>query len=117
MPALSEWQQLLADLATGVWRLRKRARESDPPPGMCRDLDALAERLAEAGVEVHDHTGEPYDPTKALRVLAFEATPGATAQTISETVKPTIYHNGQWLQLGEVVVRTPAIDPPAGEAP
>ena len=40
MPALSEWQQLLADLATGVWRLRKRARESDPSPGMRRDLDA-----------------------------------------------------------------------------
>jgi hypothetical protein len=108
MPTLSGWQQLIADLATGVWRLRRRASEA--PPGMRRDLDALADRLTEAGVEIHDHTGERYDPAKALRVLAFEPAAGAAAETVSETVKPTIYYQGQWLQMGEVVVRTPAPD-------
>jgi hypothetical protein len=117
MPTLSGPQQLLADLATGVWRLRRRvlAQGNSVPPALRRDLDALADCLAEAGVEIHDHTGEAYDATKALRVLTFEPAEGAAAETISETVKPTIYYQGQWLQMGEVVVRTPAL--PAGETP
>lgn len=107
MPVLSDWQQLLVDLSTGVWRLQKRTQTSAEviSPAIRRDLNALADRLVEAGIEILDHTGERFEPTKALSVLAFEPTSDADVDTISETIKPTIYYQGQWLQMGEVIVR------------
>jgi hypothetical protein len=113
MPTVTDWQQLLADLATGLWRVRRRVHAglggADPSElrRLRRDLDALADRLTEAGVEITDHTGEPYEPGKSLRVLAFQPTAAVQRETISETLKPTIYHQGQWLQMGEVIVSTP----------
>jgi hypothetical protein len=112
MPALQDWQLLLADLATGLWRLRRRMallerEESGELARFRRDLEALADRLSAAGVEILDHTGEPYEPGKSLRVLTFQPTPGLERETIGETVKPTVYYQGQWLQMGEVIVATP----------
>jgi hypothetical protein len=112
MPAVNDWQQLLADLVTSFWRLRRRAAELERgTPGelsrMRRDLEALADRLADAGVEVLDHTGEPYDAGKSLRVLTFQPTPGRSREEISETLKPSVSYRGQWLQIAEVIVAMP----------
>ncbi len=119
MGNLTDWQRLLADLATGVWRLRQRLPAAeDAPDGVrraARDVEALWRRLQEGGVQVIDHTGEVYDATKSLRVIAFEAAPQLQREQILETVKPTIYHNQDWLQTGEVVVGMPAPPPAADE--
>src|SRR5262245_17764261 len=114
----TELQRLLADLATGVWRLRQRLPSPDDAPDAvrraARDVEALWRRLQEGGVQVIDHTGEPYDATKSLRVIAFEPAPQLAREQILETVKPTVYYNQDWIQTGEVVVGMPA--PPAAPA-
>jgi len=113
MSAETDWQRLLADLATGVWRLRRRVRggPGGADPGelrrLQRELDAAVDRLTEAGVEVIDHTGELYDPGKSLRVLAFQPTDGVERDVVGETLRPTVSYQGQWLQMGEVIVHTP----------
>jgi hypothetical protein len=112
MTNLTDWQRLLADVATGVWRLRQRLPALDAAPDdqrrTVRDVEALWRRLQEGGVQVLDHTGEVYDGTKSLRVLAFEPAPQLAREQVVETVKPTIYYNRDWIQTGEVVVGMPA---------
>jgi hypothetical protein len=119
MAAVHDWQRLLADVATLVWRARLRAGAAPDAAGALgrvrRDLEALADRLDEGGVEVLDHTGEPYDPGKSLRVLAFQPTPGAAGESVGETVRPTVYYRGDWIQMGEVIVHTPPVESGAGE--
>ena len=112
MPVVNDWQQLIADLSTGIWRLKRRVASPDPldSQGLARlrrDIESLVDRLGEAGVDILDHSGEAYEPGKALRVLAFQPTAGVSREEISETVKPTVYYGGQWLQMGEVIVSTP----------
>jgi len=108
----SEWSELLADIVTGLWRLRRRVpagadASGDQTRRIRRDLEALWDRLTEAGLEVRDHTGEAYDPGKSLRVLAFQPTADVQREQVIETLKPTIYCRTQPLQLGEVIVGTP----------
>lgn len=112
MPVVNDWQQLIADLSTGIWRLKRRVAAlgtaaSRDMAGLHRDVESLVDRLGEAGVDIIDHSGEVYEPGKALRVLAFQPAAGASREEIGETVKPTVYYGGQWLQMGEVIVSTP----------
>jgi hypothetical protein len=105
---------LLADLATGLWRLRRRML--DPSTGepldemrrALRDVDALCDRLREERIEIQDHTGALYDPTLSLRVAAFQPTPGLEQDRVLETLKPTVYWRQQRIQTGEVIVGIPA---------
>jgi hypothetical protein len=109
-----EWERLVAELATGVWRLRKRFLEpgTDRPREELRrayrDVEALWDTLTQAGVEVIDPLGKPYDPGESLTVLAFQPTPGLAAERVIETVRPTVYLRARWVQMGEVIVGTPA---------
>jgi hypothetical protein len=53
---------LIAELATGMWRLRRRllAAGDQPDPTVLRirrDVESLWDRLREGGVEVMDHAG------------------------------------------------------------
>ncbi len=112
-PLPTDWQRTLADLATSVWRLRQRfvvpgseqPREEFRRP--FRDVQALWDTLAQAGVEILDHTGSAYDAGQSLKVLAFQPTPGLDRERVVETVKPTIYLASQWIQMGEVIVGQP----------
>jgi hypothetical protein len=103
----------LADLATTVWRLRQRMR----PPGTeapaeqfsraYRDLDAVCDALNALGLEIHDHTGKPFDPGQSLRVAEWVTVAGLEQQRVHETIKPTIYFLGKRIQKGIVIVETP----------
>src|SRR4051812_39234249 len=97
MTTVTDGQRLLADLATGVWRLRQRLpaldSAADDQRRTVRDVEALWRRLQDGGVQVIDHTGEVYDATKSLRVIAFEPTTHLTREQILETIKPTIYYH------------------------
>jgi hypothetical protein len=105
--------RLLAEMATGLWRLRGRmvdAGTGEPHPEMrraFRHLQAVWDALARAGVEVQEHAGRPFDPGQSLRVLAFQPTAGLPRETVLETVKPCVYLDGQRIQVGEVIVGTP----------
>jgi hypothetical protein len=111
--APKEWDRLVAEIATGVWRLRQRFaqigvdRTRDDLRRAARDVNALWATLIESGVEILDHTGADYDPGQALQVIAFQPTPGIERERILETVKPTVYFESRWIQLGEIIVGTP----------
>jgi hypothetical protein len=101
-------ENLLADLATGLWRLRRRFLDSaDGRP--LRDVDALLDRLREEGLEIQDHDGQVYDATQSLRVAAFQPMPDLKREVILETLKPTVYLRGERIQTGEVIVGVPAL--------
>jgi len=103
----------IADVATGIWRLRRRLGRLEaaaPSPelrGMIRDMDALWDALSQAGVEVLDHAGAAYDPGLAVKVAAFQPTPALDRERIIETIRPTVYLKDEWIQMSEVIVGTP----------
>ena len=105
----------LADLGTGLWRLRQRMVEpgTDRPleemRRAFRHLESLTDVVRGAGLEIQDHTGASYHAGMALQVLAFQPTAGVQRERVGETVKPTIYHNGTMIQMGEIIVATPEV--------
>jgi hypothetical protein len=104
---------LLADIATGLWRLRRRLVDAtgEPLEAMrrpLRDVEMLLSRLREENIEIQDHTGSAYDPSQSLRVAAFQPVLGIESDRILETLKPTVYHHQERIQVGEVIVGIPA---------
>jgi hypothetical protein len=114
---LQERLKFLADVGTGLWRMRRNM----VPPGAGRLLDARPleemrkpfrwlvstwDTLKESGLEIQDHTGDRYISGQSLKAH-FEAAPDLHEDTITDTIKPTIYFDGKILQMGEVVVGTP----------
>lgn len=100
----------LADVCTNLWRLRGKmigadsGRPLEEMKRAYRHFESAWDALAAAGVKIYDHTGEFYDPGRALQVMAFQPTPGLSRDTILETIKPTIYFHDSLLQTGEVIV-------------
>ncbi|ONH61696.1 hypothetical protein CcI49_05775 [Frankia sp. CcI49] len=121
----------VAELATGLWRLRRRLDATPAATGagagagaagarsgdtrrLQRQLDSLWSTLGAAGVEVQDHDRIPYDSGLDLQVLEFQRTTGLTGETVLETLRPSVYLHGQRVQTGEVVVGTPVEEPSSG---
>jgi hypothetical protein len=108
----------LADVATGLWRMRRnmvpagspRLMEARPIEEMrkpFRWLVSVWDALKENGIEIQDHTGDLYDSGQLLKAPAFEPVPGLKEETVIDTIKPSIYLDGKMIQMGEVVVGTP----------
>jgi hypothetical protein len=104
---------LLASVATRLWRMRSKMTEpgtdqpAEPMRGVWRDMESVWDQLAQAGLEVIDHTGEPFDSGLSLKVLAFQPTAGLKKEKILETLKPTVYFRKRHIQIGEVIVGRP----------
>jgi hypothetical protein len=106
---------LLADIGTGLWRLRQRmvdessGRPLDAMRKAYRHFESVWDALTQAGVEVHDHTGEavPEGGVYALKTVAFQPTPGLSREKVIDTIKPSVYYRGELIQMGEVIVGTP----------
>lgn len=108
---------LLREVGTGLWRVRGKMldRRGEPLPEMgraYRHLEALFDKLEQAGVRVQDHTDErvPEGGVYSLKAVAYEPTAGLACERVIETVRPTIYFGGRIIQMGEVVVGTPRRD-------
>ncbi len=104
---------LVADFATGLWRIRNRVAPNggEPPDelrAVWRHVESTWDALASATIEIRDHTGERYVDGMALKVVAFQPTEGVPRETVSETIKPSIAYKGKLIQKGEVVVATPS---------
>jgi hypothetical protein len=108
-----EQMQMLADVGTGLWRLKQKMVQPGsglPLPEMrraYRHLEHTWEALTEAGVEIQDHTDSLFDSGLSLQVIAFQPTPGVKQEKVIETIKPSIYYRGNRIQMGQVVVGTP----------
>jgi len=109
-PALDQ----IAGVATHIWRTKGRL--IDPANGQPREetqriyrhVERALDALALMGVVIRDQLNEPYDPGLPVNVLTFQPMPGLTRDTIIEVVRPTIIWQERVLQIGEVVVGTPA---------
>lgn len=117
-PAASEvtlFEEQIVAIGTKVWRLRNEIiKQADGPQATnlkyaTSYLNALWEQLADAGIEIRDHNGEPVPRTGVymLKTVAHQPMNGIKRQQVIETLKPTIYLNEKILQVGEVVVGTP----------
>lgn len=105
---------IVVDTGTVIWRLQRRLQEGSKAPKdikrISRDLESTWDALKQGGVEIRDHTGEKYDGGMALRVIAFQPMPELSQEQVLETIKPTIYHKDQIVQMGEVIVGVPMKD-------
>ncbi|WP_242884325.1 hypothetical protein [Actinomadura litoris] len=98
----------LADVATSVWRLH--VRSASLPEAMrstTRQVEKAWDTLVQAGVEIKDHLGEPFDSGLSISVVAFQPTPGLERERVIETIRPSVYFGDQRIQMAEVIVGTP----------
>lgn len=113
----------LAEVATNAWRLKIRmidAESGEPKEEtskLYRFVEGLFRALEQAGVQVIDKTGKPYDQGMAEKVISFEQTPGLAKEEIIDTVRPTIRWKERPLCNGEIIVGLPVIETPREEAP
>ncbi|UGT42411.1 hypothetical protein LTV02_03040 [Nocardia yamanashiensis] len=110
-----DFRPVLAELATGVWRLRGKLDGARPDEdvrkllrSVARQLDSMTDALADAGVQVQSHTGEFFDAGQSVEVIAFEASEAVQRETVAETVTPTVYVDDRMVQMGQIIVATPA---------
>lgn len=105
--------QFLVDLATGLWRMRqkmiepKTGRPVEEMRRLYRHFESVWDTLSGAGVEIHGHTGEPFESGMALNVITFQPSAELQRELVLETIKPTVYLKNEMVQMGEVVVGVP----------
>lgn len=109
--------RFLADLGTGIWRIRKKVEGLKRMPKEMKDalfaLESTWESMAQGGVEILDHVGEV--PLGMVpRVVQTLDVPGLPREQIVEALSPTILLRGEVVQVGEVVLGRPA---PLGAGP
>jgi hypothetical protein len=108
--AAASGDKALAEAATNLWRAqRKLAQGKQETQGKqaARYLRTCAEALAEAGLTLQDHDGEPFHSGRSVEVLLYSEDPEATAETVTETVRPAVYHHDRRIQSAQVIVAVP----------
>ncbi|MFE3248010.1 hypothetical protein [Streptomyces sp. NPDC059209] len=120
-------EKALADAATNLWRAQRRlTRQGEAASSRSRQtgryLRSCREALDDAGLLVQEHEGDAFHTGRSLEALTFEEDPSLTAETVLETIRPTIYLHGRRIQMGQVIVGcppapAPASVPAAGPAP
>jgi hypothetical protein len=104
----------MADIATNIWKAKAKMLDGDSGEvrnemkRVYRHIESVLESLNEVGLEVKDHTGDGFDYGLPLKVVTTQPTQGITRESVIETIKPTIYWEQQIIQMGEVVIATPA---------
>jgi len=104
----------VADIATNAWKARAKMVESGTGDvrgemkRIYRHIEGMFDSFREMGLEIKDHTGDAFDYGLPLKVVTTQPTPGITKESVIETIKPTIYWQKQIIQMGEVVIATPA---------
>jgi hypothetical protein len=112
-------KRLILAIATNLWRTRQKMVDSSGQPQdemrkAFRHVRAMWDALLENGVEIQDHTNQPFHLGQVLNAIAFEPTVGLVRDTVIETVKPSVYVRKKLIQTGDVIVGTP-VGPAVGE--
>ncbi|MEV0312968.1 hypothetical protein [Nonomuraea fuscirosea] len=103
-------EKSLATAATHLWRAERRlAAPGADAAGRqtARHLRTTRAALAEAGLVLQDHDGEAFHSGRSIEVLLFQDDPSLSAETVLETVRPSIYLRERHIQLGQVIVGRP----------
>jgi hypothetical protein len=121
-PGVDVLMKPIADVSTGLWRLRQQMlepgtdRPRDEMRRSFRHLVSTLDALSDAGIRIQDHTNDPFRLGLSLKVLAYQPVEGLTKEKIIETIRPSIYYKDKRIQMGEVVVGTPEEDSPIGNS-
>ncbi|MET4927545.1 hypothetical protein P3L51_35185, partial [Streptomyces sp. PSRA5] len=116
-------ERALAEAATNLWRAQRRlSRQGEEASTRSRQtgryLRSCREALDDAGLLVQEHEGDVFHAGRSLEALAFEDDPSLAADTVRETIRPTIYLHGRRIQMGQVIVGCPPEPPePPAAAP
>jgi hypothetical protein len=103
----------LAEIATNAWRLKVRMIDSETGEPkeeagkLYRFVEGLFRALDDAGIQVIDKTGKPYDDGMPEKVIGFEPTPGLAKEEIIDTIRPSIRWRERPLSNGEIIVGLP----------
>ncbi|MHA4817604.1 hypothetical protein ACXZ65_24960 [Streptomyces aculeolatus] len=109
----------LVGAATGIWRA---LRKLDQGPASLSPADlrqirlqvrASRQALADDGLEIQEHDGEPFDSGLSLEALVFQDDAELTREVVLETVRPSVYFRGRRIQMGQVIVGRPPQSPGA----
>src|SRR5260370_33600158 len=109
----------MTNVATNIWKARVKmlvaasGEVREEMKRVYRHVEAALEGMLEMGLEVKDHTGDAFDYGLPLKVITAQPTPGITRESVIETIKPTIYWQQRLIQIGEVVIATPATPNPS----
>ncbi|GAB2713636.1 hypothetical protein [Nocardia thraciensis] len=110
-PALID-ERSLAEAATSLWRAERKLR-GDGGDAAARSrqarryLDRCRQALTGAELTVYDHDGDLFHPGRSLEVLAFQDDQALRAETVIQTVRPTVYFRDRRIQTGQVIVGCP----------
>lgn len=109
-------EKALAEAATNLWRAQRRlTRQGEEASTRSRQtgryLRSCREALDDAGLLVQEHEGDAFHAGRSLEALAFEDDPSLEADTVRETIRPTIYLHGRRIQMGQVIVGCPPKPP------
>jgi hypothetical protein len=103
---------VLAETATGLWRLTDRLGDSaaEQCRSARRQLRRILESLADSGIRIEDHRDQRFHPGLALEVVAYRPIPGLRHETVVEVERPSVYRNGAVIQRARVIVGTPPVE-------
>ena len=105
-------KDFLAEVSVGAWRLKKKM--TDPNSGeplnemsrAYRHLESVFITLEKEGIEIQDHDGQSFDAGLSLKVLTYQPLPNIEKEFVYDTIKPSVYLNGERILMGEVIVAT-----------
>lgn len=105
-------KDFLAEVSVGAWRLKKKM--IDPKSGepliemsrAYRHLESVFITLKNEGIEIQDHDGQSFDAGLSLKVLTYQPLPNIEKEYVYDTIKPSVYLNGERILMGEVIVAT-----------
>ena len=102
----------LATAATNLWRARRRlTQQTGGDRAQARQagryLQACQEALATAGLVVRDHDRERFHSGRSLEALVFNEDPDVDFETVTETVRPSVFLHDERIQMGQVIVSYP----------
>ncbi|WP_233580712.1 hypothetical protein [Streptomyces triticirhizae] len=109
--------EALLRAAVALWRAQRTLDANDGTPTAAdlrqvrRQLNIGRQALADDGLEIQEHDGQPFDSGLSLEVLAFQEEPDLTREVVLETVRPSVYLGGRRVQMGQVIVGRPAPRP------
>jgi len=97
---------LVASLATEVWRLDKRISVNEIERSVVDQMQRIKDIYRKYEIEVKDHSGDDYNDGMSIKVLHVEEVDGLPPgkMRVIETVKPSVYLKGKAIFLGEVIV-------------
>lgn len=104
------------DMGFATWKLHQRMFEADTGEAkdefrqLARHVGTIRDRLSDLGLQIQDHTGNPYDSGLSLEVLAFQPTDGIASEVVLETIRPSLYLREHRILRGQVIVATPKGD-------